>query len=157
MHNTEINMNVADRAALPVDPELGLVSPVAPLRLCVLLVEDDEADVYLIRRALAENPKVGEVVVARDGVEALELIYHWAIEPDLAIVDLHMPRKDGFALLRDFASSRATAQFPSVVLTSSRMGADALRAKKRGAMAYLAKPNTAAKLRSALNEVIARI
>ena len=68
-------------------------------RLRVLLVEDDDADAYLIRRALAKNPRIGEVVLAHDGVAALELINKGVVNPDLAIVDLHMPRKDGFALL----------------------------------------------------------
>jgi len=130
--------------------------PTVATRLTVLLVEDDDADVYLIRRALANNPRIGEIVVARDGVEALDMIDHWEMEPDLAIVDLHMPRKDGFSLLRDFAS-RSAVRFPTVVLTSSKAGADQFRAKKRGAFAYLAKPTTAAKLTVALDQLIARI
>jgi CheY-like chemotaxis protein len=160
MQNAGAEVDFAEGNASPSDRGLRLISPAAlprqEGRLCVLLVEDDEADVYLIKRALAKNPRVGEVVVARDGVEALELIVTAATEPDLAIVDLHMPRKDGLALLREFASEDSF-QFPSVVLTSSRAGADALRAKKRGAMAYVVKPNSAAKLRTALDEVIARI
>ena len=126
------------------------------LGLHVLLVEDDEADAYLIRRALAKNPWVADVVIAEDGVEALELIESWSGAPDLAIVDLHMPRKDGFTLLRDFAS-RKSDPFPSVVLTSSKAGADAFRSKKRGAMEFLTKPNTVEKLTMALDQVISRI
>jgi PleD family two-component response regulator len=96
MQKTALQMDIVDHESFPSEAKLHLVSPVAaPLqstRLCVLLVEDDDADIYLIRRALANNPRVGEVVVARDGVEALELIDFWATQPDLAIVDLHMPR-----------------------------------------------------------------
>ena len=103
-----------------------------PLKLRVLLVEDDEGDAYLIRRALAKNPWVGEVVLAEDGVEALDLIDRGAVRPDLAIVDLNiMPRKDGLTLLKDFAI-RDSVRFPSIVLTSSKSGADALRSTKRG-------------------------
>lgn len=153
-------MNFVERDALPSDRNLPLIPPVAPPRdeerLCILVVEDDAGDAYLIKSALAKNPRVAEVVVARDGVEALQLIDLRATQLDLAIVDLHMPRKDGFALLREFAC-RDTVKFPSVVLTSSRGGADALRAKKRGAMAYLAKPNTAAELTTALDKVIASL
>jgi CheY-like chemotaxis protein len=102
----------------------------------------------LIRRALAGNPRIGEVVRVQDGIEALELIDNGTVKPDLAIVDLHMPRKDGFALLREFAT-RETARFPSVVLTSSRAGADALRSRMRGAVEFLTKPNSAKKLSAA--------
>ncbi len=124
-----------------------------PLR--VLLVDDDEADVYLIRRALAGNRDVGMVVVARDGVEALDMLDRSEASPDLAIVDLKMPRKDGFALLRDFAA-RPHARFPAVVLSSSRSGADIYRSKKRGAITFLSKPNSAEKLKTALDQVISR-
>jgi CheY-like chemotaxis protein len=124
-------------------------------RLRVLLVEDDDADVYLIRRALSELPKVSEVRVARDGVEALELLDAWAGGPDLAIVDLKMPRKDGFALLREIAL-RNSGAFPSVVLTSSKAGADAYRAKKRGAVEFVTKPNGLEKLKNVLGELVTK-
>jgi len=159
MQNTALRTDGLDTVATSAHPRMKLVDSTEPLaagRLSVLLVEDDEADVYLIRRALANNPRIGEIVVARDGVEALDMIDQRAIEPDLAIVDLNMPRKDGFSLLRDLAS-RNVARFPTVVLTSSRAGADQFRAKKRGAFAYLAKPNSAAKLATALDQLIARL
>ncbi len=124
-------------------------------KLRVLLVEDDAADAYLIRRALKTNPRVSEVVLAENGVEALELIERGAIKPDLAFVDLRMPRKDGFALLRDFAST--DAKFPSVVLTSSKSGEDTVRSKKRGAIQFVTKPRTEQKLAAALGRVIAMI
>jgi len=122
--------------------------------LQVLLVEDNEADVYLIRRALADNPRVAEVVLAQDGVEALALIENGAVDPDLAIIDLHMPRKDGFALLREL-KLRGTCNFPSIVLTSSRSAADALRSKSRGAELVLVKPSSAEKLTALMDGVIA--
>jgi len=125
-------------------------------KLRVLVVEDDEGDAYLIRRALAKNPRVGEIVLAETGVEALDLIDRGAVKPDLAFIDLHMPRKDGFALLRDF-SARECVKFPSVVLTSSRAGADALRSMKRGAMEFVTKPSTEEKLAAALDRVIAKV
>jgi DNA-binding response OmpR family regulator len=128
-----------------------------PLRsenLKVLLVEDDDADVYLIKKALTENPRVGEIVLAQDAVEALELIDSGAVKPDLAIVDLHMPRKDGFALLLELGA-RQSVSFPSIVLTSSRSGADALRSRNRGADMYLVKPSTLGKLTALMDDVIA--
>jgi CheY-like chemotaxis protein len=121
--------------------------------LKILLVEDDEPDIYLINRALEGNPRVGEVVVAEDGLKALELIDKGWVRPDLAIVDLHMPRKDGFALLRDFAA-KDRRPFPSVILTSSAAGADAHRAMHCGAVEFITKPDTPAKLAAALDRAI---
>jgi len=125
-------------------------------RLNVLLVEDDDADVYLIRRALTQIAGIGEVKVARDGVAALLIVDNWSEGPDLAIVDLNMPRKDGFALLREL-SARKSVAFPSVVLTSSKSGADAYRAKKRGAAKFVTKPNSAEKWLVSLREIVAQI
>jgi len=121
--------------------------------LQVLLVEDDQADAYLIRRALAKDRRVGEVILAEDGVEALEMCEKRRFVPDLAIVDLHMPRKDGFGLLRDFGI-RDSAPFPSVVLTSSRASADAVRSTRLGALEVLTKPKTEHELATALDRVI---
>src|SRR6201999_4541464 len=103
--------------------------------LKVLLVEDDEADAYLIRRALAVNPRVANVVLAEDGEEALELFDRRRVIPDLALVDLNMPRKDGLAFLKDLASRRS-ASFPCAVLTSSKSAKDAVRARNRGAFEF---------------------
>ena len=127
-----------------------------PATLQVLLVEDDDADAYLIERALSANPRVGAIVRARDGVEALELVDARRMKPDLAIVDLHMPRKDGFALLSELAA-RVTVEFPSVILTSSKRGADALRSRKRGATLFVTKPDSLEKLTAALNRVVATV
>jgi two-component system chemotaxis sensor kinase CheA len=135
---------------------LRFVSPMAPgrsKRLQILLVEDDEADVYLIRRSLARNPRVREVVLAENGVD---LIDRGGVKPDLALIDLNMPRKDGFALLRDF-TTRASAQFPSVVLTSSRARADVVRCLGRGAVAFLTKSKTVGEMAAELDRLIERV
>lgn len=124
--------------------------------LQVLLVEDDQADAYLIRRALAKDRRVGEVILAEDGVEALEMCEKRRFVPDLAIVDLHMPRKDGLALLKDFAT-RGGSKFRSVVLTSSRSNKDALRAAKVGAAEFITKPKTEAELAAVLDRAIGNV
>lgn len=122
----------------------------------ILLVEDNDADAYLIECALSGNSRVDGIVRARDGVEALELVDARRLRPNLAIVDLHMPRKDGFALLTELRA-RVTVDFPSVVLTSSRSGADALRSKKRGCTLFLTKPSSMEKMTRALNRVVAMV
>lgn len=124
--------------------------------LKILMVEDDEADAFLVKRALLSNVRVGEIRHVRDGVEALELIDNHQFRPDLALIDLQLPCKDGFSLLRDLGS-RDEADFPAVVLTTSRAREDRWRSHKRGAVQFVTKPNTMEKMTMALGEVIARI
>jgi len=136
--------------------KINILSPSRwSLGLHVLLVEDDEADAYLVRRALAKNPWVADVVIAGDGIEALELLDKRRVAPDLAIVDLHMPRKDGLALLKEFATR--SVHFPFVVLTSSKASKDAVRAAKRGAVEFITKPKTEAELAATLNRSIRNV
>jgi CheY-like chemotaxis protein len=125
------------------------------LGLHVLVVEDDAADAYLIAKVLADNPRVSLVVHARDGVDALELIDS-GVEPDLAIVDLHMPRKNGLSLLVEL-SCRDDVKFPTVVLTSSKASSDATRSKLRGASRFETKPDTIAEFNALLFDVIASL
>lgn len=125
-------------------------------RLEVLVVEDDEADAFLIRSALRNIPRVSRVVLAEDGVEALEWIDSGLINPDVAIIDLHMPRKNGFSLLVEL-SCRAKANITTIVLTSSKASADAARSKLRGADCFLTKPDTIEELNWQIAKAIARI
>ncbi len=124
-----------------------------PGRLRLLVVEDDEADAYLIHRALLGHPAVGEVTRARDGAEALRMIELGVVEPDLAFIDLHMPRKNGFSLLIALAC-RPPPAFPMVVLTSSAVTSDAVRGRLRGAARVITKRDTVEELRTVLASVI---
>jgi CheY-like chemotaxis protein len=124
-------------------------APQEPRGLCALVVEDDEADAYLISRALGDNPAVETVVRARDGVEALAMVERGDVKPDVAFIDLHMPRMDGFDLLVAFAMC-ATPRFPMVVLTSSAAPNDAIRSRLRRAMRVVTKPDNVADLHEAL-------
>ena len=119
-------------------PPLRLSGFAATPRLKVLLVEDDEADAYLIGQILEELPRVREVMLAEDGVKALELVRCGWFIPDLAIVDIRMPRMDGFSLLEDFAGLDGP-RFPSLILTSSSSRVDAWRSMHYGAIEFLRK------------------
>jgi CheY-like chemotaxis protein len=124
-----------------------------PPGLCVLVVEDDEADACLISRALWRQPTVGAVVRAPDGVEALRMVELGEVEPDLAFIDLHMPWENGFDILAAFAG-RAGRAFPMVVLTSSSAPADALRSRLGGALQVINKPDTLEAMEVALAAAI---
>jgi CheY-like chemotaxis protein len=133
---------------VPFDPATARNSKGADL--CVLLVEDDDGDAYLIERALMANPNVGGIIRATDGVEALALVQIGAVAPDVALIDLHMPRKNGFQLLVEFAALDQP-HFPMVVLTSSTAPTDAMRSRLRGATRVLTKPDSV----EALDELLA--
>ncbi|HLI66164.1 MAG TPA: response regulator [Caulobacteraceae bacterium] len=137
---------------LPTEAQTLKRSPASP-GLRVLTVEDDEADAYLIRRALADNPAVGQVVHACDGIEAITMIENGLISPDLAFIDLRMPRMDGFDLLVTLAG-RAEHGFPMVVLTSSASPGDAIRSRLRSAIRVITKPTTIVELYTVLEAAI---
>jgi len=131
---------------------ISLSDTIADAPINVLLVEDDEGDAYLIEKALNKNRKVGHIVRARDGEEALEMIASGSVHPDLALIDLQMPRKDGFSLLLEM--QKYDVDCTCVALTSSRSGADSLRCFHRGARMFVSKPKQPEQLSALLNEVI---
>jgi chemotaxis family two-component system response regulator Rcp1 len=111
----------------------------------VLLVEDNPGDVRLTREALREGKVVNNLSVARDGVEALAFLRRegeWADapRPDLVLLDLNLPRKDGRQVLEEMKTDPALRHIPVVVLTSSQAEQDIVRAYDLHANCYITKP-----------------
>ncbi len=111
----------------------------------VLLVEDDAGDILLIEEAFADNKLRNRLHVVRDGVEALAFLrregeYADAPQPDLVLLDLNLPRKDGREVLAEVKSDESLRQIPIVVLTTSKAEEDVLRSYKLHANAYVTKP-----------------
>jgi CheY-like chemotaxis protein len=113
----------------------------------ILLVEDNPKDVELIFAALRKSNLANEVVVARDGVEAMDYLYRRgrfeANNPGLPIVvflDLKMPKVDGLEVLQQMKSDAALKVVPVVMLTSSREEADLVKSYQLGVNAYVVKP-----------------
>jgi CheY-like chemotaxis protein len=113
----------------------------------VLLVEDDPRDVELTLQALARHRLAGQVVVARDGVEALDYLRRAGAfadrepgDPAVMLLDIKMPRMDGLEVLRAVRADAALRSLPVVMLTSSREGPDVKAAYELGANAYVVKP-----------------
>lgn len=113
----------------------------------ILVVEDDPGDEKLILRALRKKNFVNEVVVARDGVEALDHIFgtgpHEArgpLTPALVLLDVKMPRLDGFVVLERIRGNERTKRLPVVMLTSSDNEEDMGRSYDLGANGYVRKP-----------------
>jgi CheY-like chemotaxis protein len=113
----------------------------------ILLVEDDENDVELILMALEDHNLVNEVVVTRDGVEALDYLYQreqFEKRPDgspaVILLDLKMPKVDGLDVLRQVKSDPDLKRIPIVILTSSREERDLIESYNLGTNAYVVKP-----------------
>jgi CheY-like chemotaxis protein len=111
----------------------------------VLLVEDDPGDVLLIREAFEDNKVHNRLHVASDGVEALAFLrqegeHADAPRPDLVLLDLNLPRKDGREVLAEVKADESLQHIPVVVLTTSKAEQDVLRSYKLHANAYVTKP-----------------
>lgn len=108
----------------------------------ILLVEDNEDDVALTRRAFKKNHITNELVVARDGVEALDYLFSREPEglPAVVLLDLKLPRVDGTEVLRRLRADPRTALLRVVVLTSSKEEQDVFQCYNLGANSYIRKP-----------------
>jgi len=110
-------------------------------------VEDDLKDIELTLNALGEYNLANEIMVVRDGVEALDYLYRreeFALRPEgnpvVILLDLKMPRLDGIQVLRQLKSDEQMRFVPVVILTSSRESSDLEEAYRLGVNAYVVKP-----------------
>ncbi len=114
----------------------------------ILLVEDNENDVLLTRRALSKAKITHKLVIARDGAEALDYLFRRKDQlspgeklcPVLILLDLKLPKIDGLEVLRRIRGDDRTCLCPVVILTSSREEADVIAGYKLGANSYIQKP-----------------
>lgn len=105
----------------------------------ILLVEDSAPDAMLIRQALAEAGVEGDVEVVTDGVQAMERLARAPL-PDLMLLDLNLPRKDGRAVLAEMSCNDAMRKIPVIVLTTSTAPHDVRFAYEHCANSYVRKP-----------------
>ena len=111
----------------------------------VLLVEDDLADIVIIREAFEHNKIHNVLRVVRDGQQGLDYLYQRgahsdAPRPDLVLLDLNLPKYDGRELLQQVKSDPTLCHIPIVVLTTSAAEEDILRSYQLHANAYVTKP-----------------
>ncbi|HLM73347.1 MAG TPA: response regulator, partial [Polyangiaceae bacterium] len=117
-------------------------------RNVILLVEDNEDDELLTTRGLQEAQILNEVVVAHDGVEALDYLFgtgeyagrDTSEMPQVVLLDLMLPRLNGLEVLRRIREDARTELLPVVVLTSSREEEDVIKSYELGANSYVRKP-----------------
>ena len=131
------------------------------MKKMILLVEDNPDDEALTLRALKQNKIQNEVVVARDGAEALDYLFargayagrDLRVMPQLILLDLKLPKVDGLEVLQRLRADPRTAHLPVVVLTSSREGRDVIESYRHGANSYILKPVDFAKFIEAVRQL----
>ena len=114
----------------------------------ILLVEDNPDDVQLTQRSLRKNNILNEVVVAKDGVEALDYLFGRGAHvgrdlkqlPVVVLLDIKLPKIDGIEVLRTIRQGERTRLLPVVILTSSKEESDLLNGYRLGANSYVRKP-----------------
>jgi CheY-like chemotaxis protein len=114
----------------------------------ILLVEDNLSDIGLTRRALEKSHIANELVIAEDGLEALE--YLFGVDPltdsnikelpALVLLDLKLPKVDGLQVLRQIRANKLTSRLPVVILTTSSEEDDVAQSYDLGANSYIRKP-----------------
>lgn len=113
----------------------------------ILLADDNANDIELTQRALSQYKLANEIIVVRDGAEALDFLYRRGnfssrheSDPLVVLLDIKMPKMDGIEVLRTMKAEPRFQFIPVVMLTSSRQGPDVEECYKLGANAYVVKP-----------------
>lgn len=111
----------------------------------ILLVEDNPDDELLVLTSLKKHKITNEVVVVRDGQQALDCLFGTGVEkpcshPTVVLLDLHLPKVDGLEVLRRIRADSRTRLLPVVVLTSSDEEVDKIKSYNLGANSYVCKP-----------------
>ena len=127
--------------------------------LHILLVEDNEDDVLLIEESLSIARHPYELHVACDGDDALMYMrregkYRDAILPGIILLDINMPKKDGFEVLREIKSDPGLQHLPVVILTTSDREADILRSYANGAASFITKPAKFGQMQTVLKQFL---
>ena len=117
-----------------------MTQPMDSQPIVVLLVEDDPGDVVLIQEAFEHNKVRNRLHVVGDGVEAMDFLRDGPERPDLILLDLNLPRKDGREVLQEVKADESLRSIPIVVLTTSQAEEDILRSYDLHANAYVTKP-----------------
>jgi two-component system, response regulator len=127
----------------------------------ILLVEDNPDDEALTLRALRKNGIQNEVIVARDGAEALDYLFGTgayegrdvSVLPTVTLLDLKLPKVDGLEVLKRVRANERTQLLPMVILTSSKEEQDLINGYKLGANSYIRKPVDFAKFMEAVRQL----
>ncbi|HEY8671910.1 MAG TPA: response regulator [Terriglobales bacterium] len=124
----------------------------------ILLVDDNPADANLTCEVLATSERPSHISTVSDGEQALEFLhrtgkYSDAVRPDLVILDLNLPRRDGRAVLAEVKADPELSELPVVIFTTSRSSHDIARCYELGANCYVSKPGNLGQFFSAVRSL----
>ncbi len=129
-----------------------------PTPIEILMIEDNDGDVFLTRKALQSAKVANNLTVITDGLDAMDYLhrkgeYASAARPDLILLDLNLPGKDGRQVLEEIRSDSALELIPVVVLTGSKAEQDIVKAYELHANCYVVKPVDFEKLLEVVNAI----
>lgn len=116
-----------------------------PKPIDILLVEDNEGDVFLTKKAFRKAKILNNIYVAKDGEIALDMLrhnpgYEDIPRPEIILLDINLPKKDGKQVLAEIKADKSLKRIPVVILTSSKAEADVLKSYELYASGYIVKP-----------------
>jgi chemotaxis family two-component system response regulator Rcp1 len=124
----------------------------------LLIVDDNPADLGLAREALARCSPLCQVCTAEDGAEALAFLtrrekYANAVRPDLVLLDLNLPKRDGLAVLAAMKAAPELRRIPVVIFSTSQLSRDIARSYELGANCYISKPGNLSEFFSTMKSI----
>ena len=138
-----IGKRTSNRGTGPLEYFMEPYTQARPIE--ILLVEDNPGDIRLTKEALRENKISNNLYVVQDGVEAMDFLrrkgpFTTARQPDLILLDLNLPKKNGYEVLEEIKTDPDLMRIPVVVLTTSNAEQDILRTYDLHANCYITKP-----------------
>lgn len=128
-----------------------------PKPIDILLVEDNEGDIFLTKKAFQKAKIFNNVHVARDGEMAMDVLLkpeqHKIPMPDIIFLDINLPKKDGKQVLAEIKANERLRRIPVVILTSSRAEQDVIRSYNLHANSYIEKPVTLESFNSVVSAI----
>lgn len=124
----------------------------------ILLVEDNDGDIYLTRKAFKEAKIANNLHVAHDGEIAMEMLlkrgpYSDSVTPDMVLLDINLPKKDGTEVLKEMKDNPELRRIPVVVLSSSKAEQDIVKTYDLQASSYIVKPIDLEKFREVIEAI----
>ena len=129
-----------------------------PLPVDILLVEDNEDDILLIEEAFSDEKFMHLLCAVRDGEEAMAYLrnegkYQRATKPGIILLDINMPKKNGFEVLDEIKKDSSINHIPVMMLSTSDRKEDITRSYAKGACSYIKKPASFDKFKSVVNQI----
>lgn len=116
-----------------------------PMNCAILLIEDNEDDIQLTRYAIKKHNITNELIIKRDGAEALKYLFEETSTPEdlpcIIILDLHLPKVSGLEVLEKIRANDLTRSIPVVILSTSDLNTDIEKSYQLGGNSYICKPN----------------